>query len=168
MEPLIALFGVTAALRIAGALGVRKLRNWRIPLRGGVSVMFLLTGGAHFVGLREMMIAMVPPALPAPELLVTVTGVLELAGAVGLWVRPTAAWAATGLAAMLVGMFPANVHHALSGQDLAWIDTLGPRTVLQVVFLAAVGGLAVLEWRTRRQAAVITSADPVPVGTPAA
>jgi hypothetical protein len=50
--------------------------------------MFVLTGVAHFVGKRAELVAMVPPFLPAPELLVTVTGVLELTGAVGLvWSR---------------------------------------------------------------------------------
>jgi uncharacterized membrane protein len=57
---------------------------------------------------------MVPPFLPAPELLVTVTGVLELAGAAGLVWSRTAPWAAGGLSALLVAMFPANVYKPLT------------------------------------------------------
>jgi uncharacterized membrane protein len=76
--------------------------------------MFLLTGVSHFVGLREDLIAIVPPALPAAGLLVTVTGVLELAGAAGLLWRRSAAVSAAGLTALLVAVFPANVYAALA------------------------------------------------------
>ncbi|MGG3623207.1 hypothetical protein ABES25_06540 [Bacillus gobiensis] len=51
--------------------------------------MFVLTGVIHFVGMREELISMVPPTLPNPGLIVTITGLLELAGAVGLMLRPT-------------------------------------------------------------------------------
>jgi uncharacterized membrane protein len=59
--------------------------------------MFVMTGVAHFVKMRAELVSMVPPGLPAPGLLVTVTGVLELAGAAGLlWARtahgPALAW----------------------------------------------------------------------------
>ena len=53
--------------------------------------MFTMTGVAHFTpGMRRDMIAIVPPRLPAPGLLVTITGVLELLGAAGLLYRPPA------------------------------------------------------------------------------
>ena len=50
--------------------------------RVGLALMFAMTGVAYFVPtMRRDMIAIVPPALPAPALLVTVTGVLEVLGA---------------------------------------------------------------------------------------
>ncbi|WP_232666003.1 DoxX family protein [Pseudonocardia sp. TRM90224] len=139
MAPLVALVVVTAVLLGLGALGVRPLRSWSTALRGGLAAMFLLTGGAHFIGMRAELIAMVPPVLPAPELLVTVTGVLELAGAVGLLVPRTARAAAACLTALLVVMFPANVYALLNGIGVASdpFDALVPRTILQVVFVAA-------------------------------
>ncbi|WP_020418386.1 DoxX family protein [Amycolatopsis sp. ATCC 39116] len=137
MAPLIILIVVTLVLALAGAAGVRWLRPWPMAVRGGVAAMFTATGISHFVGMREQLIDMVPLALPAPALLVTVTGVLELAGAVGvLWPR-TAPWAAAGLTAMLVLMFPANVYAVQSGVLTAWDDQIVPRTLMQVVFLAA-------------------------------
>jgi len=144
MTPLIVLVVVTVVLRAVGAAGVRELRRWATALRGGLAAMFLVTGGSHFVGMREDLISMVPPALPAPGLLVTVTGVLELAGAVGLLRRRTVPWAAGGLAVLLVAMFPANVHAALEGLTLGGAPAMPllPRTLLQAVFLAAT--LAVL------------------------
>lgn len=99
--------------------------------------------------MREALIDMVPPGLPEPELLVTITGVLELAGAVGVLLPVTAEAAAGGLTLMLVAMFPANVHHALSADDLRWDDHLAPRTVLQVVFLAGTATVFVTRRRAR-------------------
>lgn len=158
MEPLIALTVVTLLVLLAGRLGAERLRPWPVALRSGVAAMFVLTGVAHFVGLRADLVAMVPPALPAPELLVTVTGVLELAGAAGLFVARTRPWAAGGLAALLVVMFPANVHHALSAPDLPVVEQLPLRTAMQVVFLAA--ALAVL-WADRRAATPAAAAREV-------
>ncbi|MGI5133025.1 DoxX family protein [Pseudonocardia sp. CA-107938] len=143
MEPLIVLVAVTALLTVAG-------RPPALALRYGLAAMFPLTGGAHFIGLREELIAMVPPWLPAPDLLVTVTGVLELLGAVGLVLKRTAPWAAAGLTGLLLAMFPANVQHALSGTELPWHDQLVPRTLMQVLFLAATVAVVVLEVRSRR------------------
>jgi uncharacterized membrane protein len=137
VEPLIALVGVTLALRTAGAVGARRLRSWPVALRGGLATMFTMTGMAHFIGLRAELIQMVPPALPNPGLLVTITGLLELAGAVGLLLRPTTPWAAAGLTALLVGLFPANVYAALNGITTSPGDALVPRTLMQLVFLAA-------------------------------
>jgi uncharacterized membrane protein len=161
MEPLITLVGVTLALWAAGALGVRPLRPWPAALRGGLAAMFTLTGVVHFVWMRDELIAMVPPALPAPELLVTVTGVLELAGAAGLLWSRTAPWAAAGLTALLVAMFPANVHLALTGTDVAPHQELLPRTAMQAVFLAATVAVLVDHLRGRgRRASRDTVADP--------
>lgn len=166
MEPLVALVAVTLALLALGAAGVRRLRPWPVALSGGVAAMFLLTGVAHFVGMREELISMVPPSLPAPGLLVTVTGVLELAGAAGvLWTR-TAPWAAAGLSALLVVMFPANVYTAVAQVPTEFTDELWPRTALQVVFLAAT--LAVLghhlRARRRDRSAAEEPRNPVPTG----
>ena len=139
MAPLITLLAVTLLLRTAGAAGIRPLRSWHTSLRGGLAAMFTLTGTAHFNGMRADLVAMVPPSLPYPELLVTVTGVLELLGAAGLLYRRTAPWAAGGLTLLLVAMFPANVYAALAGLTLngAPATALLPRTLMQLVFIAA-------------------------------
>lgn len=150
MAPLMFLIGGTLAGLAAGRAGVRRLRPWPVPLRLGLALMFTVTGIAHFVGMRQDLIDMVPPALPAPGLLVTVTGVLELIGAAALLHRRTAPWSAGGLSLMLIAMFPANVHLALNGTDLPWDDRLVPRTAMQVVFLAATLAVTVHYTRERR------------------
>lgn len=159
MTPLVVLVVVTLVLFATGAAGVRRLRPWPVALRGGLAAMFVLTGMAHFdvFGMRAELISMVPPSLPAPDLLVTVTGVLELAGAVGLlWTR-TAPWAAAALSGLLVAMFPANVYKALEDQTLGLGQELGPRTALQLMFLAAT--LAILGHHVRSRRLSHNAAD---------
>ncbi|SCG51425.1 DoxX family protein [Micromonospora humi] len=139
MAPLIALLAGTALARIAGPLGVDALDGWHPALRVGLSLMFVLTGAAHFTSRRADLVAMVPPALPRPDLLVTLTGVLELAGAVALLPPATARWAAAGLALLMLAMFPANVSATRRRLTLAGrpVTPLAARTALQVVFVAA-------------------------------
>lgn len=139
MAPLIALVLGFAAARTAGLLGVAALDGSTPALRVGLALMFALTGLAHFGRTRSDLIAMVPPGMPHPALLVTVTGVLELAGAAGLLVPTTARWAAAGLALLMVAMFPANVSAARRGLRLRGrpVTPLLPRTALQGVFVCA-------------------------------
>ncbi len=137
MAPFVILAVVTLVLLAAGTLGVSRLRPWPVAVRGGLAAMFTATGVSHFVGMRDVMIDMVPPDIPAPGLWVTVTGVLELAGAAGLLWKRTAPLAAGCLGLLLLAMFPANVYAAREGVLTAWDDQLLPRSILQVVFLAA-------------------------------
>lgn len=140
MAPLIALVAGTALARLVGLLGIDALDAWQPALRVGLALMFLLTGWAHFGAKRRRgLIAMVPPRLPRPDLLVTATGAVELAGAVGLLIPATARAAAICLALLMLAMFPANVSAARRGLELGGrpVTPLVPRTVLQIVFVTA-------------------------------
>ena len=126
-------------------LGLHKLRfpllpDWVVCLRWALAAMFLLTASAHFGSRRPDLVAMVPQALPNPELLVTISGIAEIAGAIGLLVPRVAPFAAAGLALLLVAVFPANVHAARESLSIAGeaVTPLVPRAVLQLVFLVAV------------------------------
>jgi uncharacterized membrane protein len=135
MIPFFVLAGGFLLLRAIGAAGVDALDTWQAALRGGLALMFVLTGVTHFAGKgRAGMVAMVPPRLKNPALLVTVTGLLELAGAVGLLLPPLVPVAASGLALLMIAMFPANVSAARRGLP---VTPLPIRTVLQVVYLGA-------------------------------
>ncbi|MFI6710662.1 hypothetical protein ACIBF7_29790 [Nonomuraea sp. NPDC050478] len=96
-------------------------------------------GMVPFIALTGGFVAMIPPSFPRPALLVTLTGVLELAGAVGLLFAPVAPYAAIGLALLMIAMFPANVSAARRGLTLAGkpVTPLPARTALQVLFIAA-------------------------------
>ena len=79
-----------------------------------------------------------PPRLPAPGLLVTVTGVLELLGAVGLLYPPTRVAAAVSLFVLMLAMFPANVYASRMPNPPKSMTTRLPlRTIEQIVFVGA-------------------------------
>lgn len=148
MVPAIALVIVTLAARLAGWLGWSYTDTWAAATAIGLTAMFVLTGVAHFVQpRRDGLIAIVPPRLPAPGLLVTITGILELLGAVGLLIPQTRVAAAACLFVLMLAMFPANVHAAGGKRpEHAPTTPLVPRTLLQVLFLAgaalvAAGGI---------------------------
>lgn len=141
MEPLIVLLAGSAAARLVGWAGIGALDAWHPALSAGLALMFLLTGIAHFVPrLRAEMIGMVPPKLPRPDLLVTATGGLEIAGAGGLLIPATAPWAAVCLILLMIAMFPANVSAAK--REVAQGDPIGPRTVMQLAFVGAAAAVA--------------------------
>ncbi len=99
--------------------------------------MFLLTAFAHWGRRRPDLIRMVPPSFPRPDLLVTITGVLELLGVIGLLVPATARMACICLALLLVALFPANIHAARQELTIAGqrVPNLPVRTLIQIVFL---------------------------------
>ncbi len=101
-------------------------------------MMLLLTASAHFGSRRAELIEMVPRRLPFPAALVTATGVLELGVAAGLLFPATAPFAVAALGGLLVAMFPANVRAARARLTLGGrpVLGLGPRSMLQVAFLA--------------------------------
>lgn len=125
--------------RAIGLLGVDYLDSWPEAVAVGLAAMFVLTGIAHFVNpLRRDMIAIVPPALPAPGTLVTVTGVLELAGAIGLLYPPTRVAAAVCLLLLMLAMFPANVYAArMPNPPKSMTSRLSVRTAEEAAYLAA-------------------------------
>jgi uncharacterized membrane protein len=137
---LLVLIVATLIARLAGRFGVRGLDRWATATRVGLAVMFVFTAAAHFNSMRGDMIAMVPPAVPNPALMVTITGVCEILGAIGLLVPRTRRLAAIALIVFLVAVLPANVHAALSGVTLrgAPPTSLVPRVLLQVLFIALI------------------------------
>lgn len=84
----------------------------RTAAAAGAGLLFLFTASGHFAQ-SGTMAQMLPPWVPARELLVYATGVLEVAIAMALFLprtRRAGAWAA---AAALAAFFPANVYAAL-------------------------------------------------------
>jgi uncharacterized membrane protein len=138
MAPLICLVVVTLSARLAGWLGWNYAHGWPAAVAVGLAAMFVVTGAAHFAPpLRDGLIAIVPARLPAPGLLVTMTGALELLGAVGLLIPQTRVAAAACLALLMVAMFPANIYAAGAKRSEHAPDTaLVPRTLMQALFLA--------------------------------
>ena len=102
MAPLITLLLGTIAARGIGWLGWSSqgyVNSWTAALAVGLAAMFMLTGFAHFApALRRDLIAIVPPRLPAPGHLVTITACWNCWAPRGCWYprpgwrRPSACW----------------------------------------------------------------------------
>src|SRR5215813_8296759 len=139
MAPFIVLIALFALLTLLGHFHLPVAFGWWTSLRLALAGMFLLTASAHWGKRRPDLIRMVPPAFPRPNLLVTITGVLEILGAVGLMLPSVAPYAALGLSLMLLAVFPANVHAARNRLTIGGrqVPALLPRALLQLVFLAA-------------------------------
>jgi len=142
MAPFIALVVVTALTRLAGTLKLSRGYFATLPaaLCAGVAAMFLLTGGAHFIGLRDDLMRMVPPVLGNPGFWVTFAGVAEIAGAIGILIPATRRVAAVGLLLLLLAVFPANAyadkHQIVLGGEPA--TPLIQRGIEQLIYLSAV------------------------------
>ena len=88
---------------------------------------------------RRDLIAMVPAVFSHPDIIVTLTGVLELLGAIGLLLPALAPAAAACLALLLIAMFPANVRAARERLRMGRTEAtpLPLRTLIQIAFIAA-------------------------------
>jgi uncharacterized membrane protein len=139
MAVIVTLILGTVGARLVGWLGVDYVNSWPQAAAVGLAAMFVVTGVAHFVNpLRRDMIAIVPPRLPAPGLLVTTTGVLELVGAAGLLYPPTRVAAAVCLFVLMLVMFPANIYASrMPSPPKSMASRLDVRTAEEVVYLAA-------------------------------
>jgi uncharacterized membrane protein len=82
----------------------------------------------------------IPPGFPSPHLLVIISGLCEIAGGIGLLIPPLRRAAGIGLIALLLAVFPANLHMALNPDRFADLHIprwgLWVRLPLQAVFIA--------------------------------
>ncbi|SEM89459.1 DoxX family protein [Lihuaxuella thermophila] len=140
MAPFIVLIVSWLVFRLIGIFGIQHLNDWQHSLQCAVALMFLFTATAHWGKRRPDLIKMVPPALPNPGLIVTMTGIFEIMGAIGLLIPVTLRIASIGLALLLIVMFPANIRAAREKITIGGrpATPLFLRTILQIVFLIAV------------------------------
>ncbi len=83
-------------------------RGWIPWLRLVLAGIFLTSGTLHLL-LPSPFVAIMPPYLPAHELLVAISGYAELAGGIGLLIPALRRAAGWGLLLLLVAVLPANV-----------------------------------------------------------
>jgi uncharacterized membrane protein len=138
MAPLIVLLASILLFWMTGKAGVAAFQDLGFVLRAALAMMFAVTASAHWGKKRADLVRMVPPAFPRPGLLVTITGVLELLGVIGLLLPVTARSACICLALLLVALFPANVYAAHEQLTIAGrrVPGLLVRSVIQIVFVA--------------------------------
>ena len=112
-----------------------------------VAAFFTIAGVGHFSN-AEFFVAIMPPYLPWHLEIVYVSGVFEIAGGLGVLLGATRRWAGYGLLALLVAVYPANIHMAMNPElfpDITATALYG-RLPLQFVFAWCVW------WSTRPDA----------------
>jgi uncharacterized membrane protein len=108
---------------------------------------FVAAGTLHFV-FHSYYRAIVPQYLPAPGTLVTVSGIAEIIGGIGLLVPRLRRPAGTGLIILLIALLPANVEmlhlYRAGGGSWWWQLVLWLRLPVQAILIWWV-------WRVSRQ-----------------
>lgn len=87
----------------------------RGTIRVVLAVFFIAAGLNHFHD-PEMYLGMMPTWIPSPAACNWISGAAEIAGGVGLLLPSLRRIAGWGLIALLIAIFPANIHAALVGQ----------------------------------------------------
>ena len=105
-----------------------------------VLALFMISAGVLHFATPAFFLSIVPAWLPAPMLLVQVSGVAEIAGGLGVLHPSTRKLAGVGLVALYVAVFPANInqalHHIPMGGHEVSPALLWGRLLLQPVFIA--------------------------------
>jgi uncharacterized membrane protein len=128
------------------------MKVFSVVVRVLFAAFFVVAGVTHFTN-RDFFTSIVPPYLPWPVMLVYVSGVAEIVLGVMLLIPATMRLAAWGLIALLIAVFPANIHMAMNPQlypDVS-MSALLIRLPLQGVMVA------IAYWLTR------ASMKPTPV-----
>ncbi len=133
---------------------IRRFFRWLL------AIFYLVAGIAH-IRSPGGFLAITPDWVPFPEQVILLTGVAEIAGAIGLMIPPKIIpglryAAGIGLALYALCVYPANINHAInniaiSGATASWFYH-GPRLAFQPVFIwwALIAG-GVTNWPFRKK-----------------
>ncbi len=126
------------------------MNTLRIVMKWMLGILFVAAGGNHFLN-PDLYVAIMPPYLPWPLTLVCVSGAAEIALGLLLLVPRFQSVAAWGLVALLIAVFPANLHMALHPESFPTFPpiALWIRLPLQGVLIAWA------YWFTRKRSLVI-------------
>lgn len=100
--------------------------------------LFMIVGGINHFLTPEFYLRMMPPYIPAPEFMVALSGVIEVALGIALLIPRTRVLAAWGIIALLIAVFPANLHMYLNQEQWPEIPPIVTliRLPFQFVFIA--------------------------------
>lgn len=109
-----------------------RLARLKRPLLYPMAAAYVVAGVAHFAS-PDAFAQIVPPFLPAPLLLVYLSGIAEIALGLGVLYPRTRRLAAWGLVALLLAVFPANIYMATSGVVVtgSTLGTLDPSPLVR-------------------------------------
>jgi len=113
------------------------MRKFRTVMKYLLAISFIGAGLNHFAN-PEFYMRIMPPYLPWPSALHLIAGFFEFVFGVMLLIPRFQKWAAWGLIALLLAVYPANIHMAVNrhlypelGMTFHWI-----RLPLQLVLIA--------------------------------
>jgi uncharacterized membrane protein len=118
------LIGPYVAVSLAGRFIPALALTTRQRARVALSVFFAFTGIGHFIKTDEL-VAMMPSSVPYRVELVYLTGILELLGAIGIWIPRWRRLTGICLIVMLVAFLPVNIYAAIQRVDFGGHE-LGP------------------------------------------
>lgn len=110
---------------------VRQILKWIF------GIAFAAAGTNHFIN-AEFYLRMMPPFLPQHLFLIYLSGVFEIALGILLLIPKFSRFAAWGLIALLIAVFPANIYMAMNPQKFPEFSSpaLYLRLPLQLVLIA--------------------------------
>jgi uncharacterized membrane protein len=113
--PIIMLVLMTAPYLLVRILSVARRSDFdtRAAAAIGLGLLFAFTGIGHFIRTGPMA-QMLPPWVPQQVALVYLSGILELAIAVGFFVPKSRQFTGWVAAAVLVSFFPVNIYAAIN------------------------------------------------------
>lgn len=138
----------------------RKAATLRLGLLWALALLYFTAGVLHLT-LPGPFLGITPEWVPFPRQVIYLTGLCELAGAVGLVLPSFRRAAGLGLALYAVAVFPANINHAMldmsSGHpSLGWWYHI-PRFALQPLLVwAALFASGIVNWPFRQAPSVVT------------
>lgn len=102
-----------------------------------LSAFFAFAGIQHF-RIPKFFLKITPPWVPYPKVVNILVGIAEITLAIGLLFSATRVYAAWGMFALLIAVFPANIYHYTSGGAGTKVSMkfLKWRLPFQFVFLA--------------------------------
>jgi uncharacterized membrane protein len=103
------------------------------------TIFFVVAGLLHFV-IPEFYQAMMPPFIPFQQFFIVISGIAEVAGAIGLQIPKFRKMAGIWMIVLLVAVFPANIYVAIANPDIPNLDyspvSMWWRLLLQPIFIA--------------------------------
>jgi len=120
-----------------------------------VAAFFTFAGIGHFTN-AAFFVAIMPPWLPAHVELVYLSGIFEILGGVGVLFARSRTIARYGLLALLVAVYPANLHMALHPDAFPDLSVAALYLRLPMQFVIA----GIVWWATGSEPAATTPPDP--------
>jgi uncharacterized membrane protein len=105
------------------------MNRLKVALRFVLSAVMLSIGALHFLA-DDLFAQIVPPALPAPYVLVWLSGLIEMLLGIGILFVRTRRLAGFGLVLLYLAVFPANIYMAVANVQMrglpSWLSQPSP------------------------------------------